>query len=242
MVKLLHISCCCYKLFHHESVNAFATFGNLWSILEFWEFSTCQIEICGLCTIVFLGEAISNLKSLEFVNLRFKHYILGKVVSIFAWHLCAFCFWEKWSLFLHHIYGRCVFRRGGLCLASHLCASCLYALCFWGRWSLSLHHIYVHHVYMHCVLGFGIENHLHLGFKGKTFSYSFGLHGLCIALCLCVSQVASHLKIIYTFKYLNVSPLTTTFISFILWFAFMFLCQFLELTITFIIIIDLLMF
>jgi hypothetical protein len=101
-------------------------------------------------------------------------------------------------------------------LASHLCASCLYALCFWGRWSLSLHHIYVHHVYMHCVFGFGKENHLHLSFKGKTFGYSFGLHGLCIALCLCVSQVASHLKIIYTFKYLNVSPLTTIFIGFIL--------------------------
>jgi hypothetical protein len=153
MVKLLHISCCCYKLFHHESVNGFATFGNLWSNLEFWKFSTCQFEICGLCTIVFLGEAIPNLKSLEFVVLKFKHYILEKVVSIFAWYLCALCFWEKLYLFLHHIYGRCVFGRGGLCscitfmcimficivflgevvfvFASHLCASCLYALCFW---------------------------------------------------------------------------------------------------------------
>jgi hypothetical protein len=78
--------------------------------------------------------------------------------------------------------------------ASHLCASCLYALCF----------------------GFGIENHLHLGFKCKTFGYSFCLYDLCIALCLCVSQVASHLNIIYTFKFSNVSSLTTTFINFIL--------------------------
>ncbi len=136
MVKLLHISCCCYKFFHHENVNAFATFDNLWSNLEFWEFSTCQFEICGLCTIVFLGEAISNLKSLEFVGLRFKHYILGKVVFIFASHLCALCFLKKVVFFF----------------ASHLWVSCLYALCFWGRWSLSLRHIYVHHVYMHCVL------------------------------------------------------------------------------------------
>jgi hypothetical protein len=64
---------------------------------------------------------------------------------------------------------------------------------------------------MHCVFGFGIENHLHLGFKGKTFDYSFGLHGLCIALCLCVNQVASHLKIIYTFKSLNISPFNYNF-------------------------------
>jgi len=156
------------QVFHYERVNAFATFGNLWSNFEFWEFSICQFEICHLCTIVFLGEVISNFKSLEFFGLRFKHYILGKVVSIFCIKLCALCCWEKWSLFLHHIYGHCVFRRGGLCLASHLCASCLYALCFCGRWSLSLHHIYVYHVYMHCVFGFGIENHLHLGFKGKT--------------------------------------------------------------------------
>jgi len=97
------------------------------------------------------------------------------------------------------------FKKVIFFFASHLWASCLYALCFWGRWSLSLHHIYVHHVYMHYVFGFGIENRLHLSFKCKTFGYSFCPYCLCIALCLCVSQVASHLKIIYTFKSSNIS-------------------------------------
>ncbi len=123
---------------------------------------------------------------------------LGKVVFVFASHLWTLCFWERWSL-------------------SCITFMCIMFICivFLREVVLSLYHIYVHHVYMHCVFGFGIENHLHLSFKGKTLNYSFGLHGLCIALCLCVSQVASHLKIIYTFKFLNISPLTTIFIDFI---------------------------
>jgi hypothetical protein len=99
------------------------------AILNFEGFQLVNLRFVVYVRLCFWGEAISNLKSLEFVSLRFKHYILGKMVSIFASHLCALCFWEKWSLFLHHIYGHCVFGRGGLCLASH----------------------FVHHVYMHCV-------------------------------------------------------------------------------------------
>jgi hypothetical protein len=98
MVKLFHISCSCYNFFHHESVSAFVTFGNLWSNLEFWEFSTCQFEIYGLCTIVFFDRY--NLKSQESWVCRFEVYAL--YFGIGGFYLCI--------TFMCNVFG-----KSGLC-------------------------------------------------------------------------------------------------------------------------------
>jgi len=53
--------------------------------------------------LCFLIDTISSLKNLEFVGLRFMHYILGKVVSIFASHLCAMCLGKVVFVFASHL-------------------------------------------------------------------------------------------------------------------------------------------